>query len=65
MFIISCPYCKIEMCPSGHSSGVCNGWSCSKCEHEEPEMGSWALGGRQSIGECFCKNCLIKKEKNK
>ena len=55
---MKCEYCKIEMDPVGHSSGLCNGWRCPKCGHEEPEMGSYALEGRpEGDLSCYCNNC--------
>lgn len=63
-----CPYCSVELDPTGHSSGLCNGWTCPNCGHEEPEMGSYSLAGRPA-GDlaCHCKNCenknVTKKEK--
>jgi hypothetical protein len=61
---MKCEYCKTEMEPTGHSSGVCNGWTCEKCGHEVPEMGSYSLAGRPDCDlDCYCKNCLKKRNK--
>jgi len=58
----NCPYCNIELEPTGHSSMICNGFTCPKCGHEEPEMGSYSLAGRPPVDlRCYCNNC--KKER--
>jgi hypothetical protein len=60
-----CPYCKIQMDPTGHSSHTCNGWTCPNCNHEEPEMGSYSLAGRPDVDlSCNCKNCKSERLKN-
>ena len=54
-----CKYCKIEMSTGGSTLADANGWHCPKCKHEEIEMGSYSLGGRNGpILNCKCQNCL-------
>lgn len=54
-----CKYCKIQMNPSGSTLADVNAWHCLGCGHEEVEMGSYSLGGRENpIQNCRCKNCI-------
>jgi hypothetical protein len=56
---MDCEYCHIAMEPIG--MGVCNGWRCPNCKHEEVEMGSWKLANEPVILPCNCSNCHVNK----
>lgn len=44
---MKCPKCnhKMDPTPSTPQYPDCNTWTCSKCKHVEPEMGSFKIGG--------------------
>ena len=55
-----CKYCRISMVPCGSSLADANGWQCPHCGHEEVEMGSYSLSGRETpISHCRCSNCQL------